>query len=355
MKILYAARIGLKNIVDDLRLDVFRLEAESHGATVVPSYPPREGDNQLAHIQNELKKADRVVIGGGPLLSSEYYLTAALLAAKSRKPLFFWGTGLDSVDRETARALAFGEKIKKVKLEGVKTELLKSALEAAERIYTRGPLTKDALAALGPSFTRAKEVGDPAFLTDPEEEVPLKIFSSKKPVIAISWKPGQGKEISLPGEDEFFNALEALSRWFSFLFFPITPGAAETYKRWSDKLSTRAEVKVIGRIPNAALLAGWLKRCHLVIGTDPDAVTLAVAAETPFIALGANTGSYDIAASAGAEDNICVPTPSQSLTRAILDLTNDISARHGEISSALKDYRAALKRKLKSSITSTVS
>ena len=351
MKILYTSYIGFGNLGDDLCLEVFRQEAESAGATVIASKPAPLGSNQLVHIENELEKADTVVIGGGSLLTYEYYLTMAIIAEKMGKPVHFWGTGLDGMSLGTARALANGEKIGRLELGQVKVELLKSAVDAASSVFVRGPVTKDALCALHPALIRTKVVGDPAFLVDPAEEVPLRIFSSPKPVIAVNWGEIDDEASGYGGggpetPKRFFAALEALSRWFSFLFFPMIGRDVAIHKKWAGRLGAKTDVKVIGRTPNEALLAGWLKMCHLVIGRKLHAQALAAAASTPFIAMGYRSKCYDFAASLDMPE-VVVPTGSPTLTEDVLNMVNDILTKREIIHAALADYRRVYRRKLK--------
>lgn len=350
MKILYTSYIGFGNLGDDLCLEAFEREAAKRGVVVIPSTPAEPGKDQLAYMEKEIAQADKVVIGGGSLFTYSYYLTFVLKASLLGKPVYFWGTGLDEFGLKTAIALSTHERLDQVELGSMNVELLKSAISKAKKVFVRGPITKNALSIIHPTLSGVRVVGDPGFLVKPDETAEAEIFKSGQPVIAINWGSIGNEAAGFGGNnqeaaEQFFRALEKLSGSYSFLFFPMNTTDSFIHKKWADSLKHKTNIELINEVPNANVLAGWIRQCRMMIGRKLHAQVLAAASITPFISLAYRSKCFDFAASVDLS-NMVVQTGSEMLTEDVLALTQTIETKRDEIVEKLNTYRAVYRLRL---------
>jgi polysaccharide pyruvyl transferase WcaK-like protein len=360
MKIAYTSYLGRGNLGDDLCFEVFKSLAEKFGATVSLAMPADPGKDQMAIMESQIANTDRLVIGGGSLFTYDYYLAMAVKANEMGKPVYFWGTGLDGMSLKTAVELADKEAIQTMELGAINLELLKSAVHGASKVLVRGPVTRDALEIIDPAFAKAKVIGDPGLMIDPENSTDLSfsIFDSGKPVMAVNWGAIDDEASGFGGDgaasaERFYNALEKISDQYSFLFFPMIDRDNLIHIDWAKKLGVKTAVDVLEEVVSAPDLCGVLAKCDMAIARKLHAQVLAASALIPFISMAYRSKCYDFAASINCVD-IVVQTGADTLTDDILGLVESLKSGGVEKVSEIANYKNMYKNQIKDGLISIV-
>lgn len=360
MKIAYTSYLGRGNLGDDLCFEVFKSLAGQYGAETLMAMPADPGEDQMAVMENQIAQADRLVIGGGSLFTYNYYLAMAVKAREMGKPVYFWGTGLDGMSLSTAIKLADNEVLENMELGAVNLELLKSAVHAATKVFVRGPVTRDALAVIHPSFVKAKVIGDPGLMIDPAgaEDSPPSVFGSSKPVMAVNWGEIDDEASGFGGDgaasaNRLFAALEKMTDQYCFFFFPMINRDNPIHIDWAGKLGAKTGVYVLEEVISAPRLCGLLAKCGMAIVRKLHAQVLAASALIPFIAVAYRSKSYDFAASINCLDTVA-QTGAERLTEDILALVERLRKSDGEKIAEIADYRNIYKRLIVNSVMSIV-
>lgn len=351
--IAYTSYIGRGNLGDDLCLDVFRAMAGS-GHDIRAATPADPGPGQTDVMRDQVESADRLVIGGGSLLTYDYYLTMAALAAGQGKPVHFWGAGLDGLGLDTAVALAENRKLTAAQFGQLNVELLKSAVGAAADIHVRGPVTKDALSIIHPALSRARVVGDPGLAVEPEEGLDAPVFHGGKPVAAVNWGAIDDESACYGGDGRkaagrFFDTLDRLADRYAFFFFPMIARDTPVHENWAEQLRGKTEVYTLETTPSAPALCGALGRCDVVLGRKLHAQALAHAAGTPCVAYAYRGKCYDLAASVDCVD-LVVHTGDGELESKTVRALDRIGHDRDEIIKKVAEWRAVYVRRLRESV-----
>ncbi len=360
MKIAYTSYLGRGNLGDDLCFEVFKSLAGQFGARTLLAAPADPGKNQMAVMESQIAQADRLVIGGGSLFTYDYYLTMAVKAVDMGKPVYFWGTGLDGMTLKTAVRLAGNEPLENMELGAVNLELLKSAVHAAAKVFVRGPVTRDALAVIHPSFVKTKVIGDPGLMIDPEssKDLSFSVFESGKPVMAVNWGEIDDEASGFGGDgaasaNRCYAAVEKMASNYSFLFFPMINRDNPIHIGWAKKLGTKTAVYVLEDVISAPRLCGLLAKCDMAIARKLHAQVLAASALIPFIAIAYRSKCYDFAASINCLD-IVVQTGADTLAKDILTLVESLRDTDRQKISEIADYRNVYKKLMTDGVMSIV-
>ncbi|MBI4666391.1 MAG: polysaccharide pyruvyl transferase family protein [Nitrospinae bacterium] len=353
MRILYTSYLGFSNLGDDLCLEEFASIANNRGGVeVMPLVPDRAGTDQRRFIVENVAGADAVVVGGGSLLTYDFYLTVAVEAGKQGKPVYFWGSGIDGASENTAMSIANGDRLEDASIGAVNVELLKTAVDNATGIFVRGPVTRDILTLIHPSFIRARIAGDPGFLVEPERSADHPIFHAGRPVLMVNWGvidnegAGYGGGDGLVQAERFFEALRRLAGEYALLLFPMIPRDNQLHERWAQELSAQgAQVEVDETVGPASRVAGLMSKSVAVIGRKLHAQVLAATAGAPFVGLAYRAKCFDFAASTDSMD-YTLSTGDPDLAGRVVELTARAVARREEIVERLSAFRRIYRARL---------
>lgn len=344
MKPICYLSVGLDNLGDKACLEAFlkKLSAFYYDSAVKPDI------YQVLWYQFDklnIKDFSLVVLGGGSLLATSYYLKCLYQAQQAGVPTVIWGSGVDHRDLKFTGDLLSGRAKLVPDIEEFFTEevkfLLKSTVSQARLVGVRGPYTLKILQLINCQLSKVFISGDSGILLEPDSLSDNNLFLNDK-IIIVNWGTSYnriygGDEEKVAGE--LAKVLDQLQEeGYQIIIYPVWKPDIQAIFRLVDKMINRNNLILIDRVLPSSQLLWYISQASLSINFKLHPCIFSAAVGVPFISLAYRFKCFDFAASIGCQ-GLCIRTDNCDIKKAILDKFRCISKNKEDYQYKFIQYR----------------
>jgi polysaccharide pyruvyl transferase WcaK-like protein len=341
--ILYLGWLGKGNVGDDVLFELFKNMFNKY-------YQSNTNDTVvnidfLSTIENykvDVSKYDLIVLGGGSLIQSSYFLGVCQDGIENGIPLVSWGTGVDGAFKL--------EHLNSLSISGDNRKEIISIYEKFNYLSVRGPFTKNIFANSGLT-NKIYEIGDPALAYAIEMFEDKLEFMRQNNNVLINWGTSYnnifgGNELLV--ENELAEVIrELLDKNYNVTIYPIWTEDIEPVKRLGQKVNNN-KCEIITEVYEASVLQQLISQAHLTINFKLHANILSAAANIPCISLAYRGKCFEFAQTINCTEYALATD--EVTVRKVMELIKKMENNYEEIVSRIKESKSNYYPKLLDSI-----
>ncbi len=345
-KILYLGWLGYNNLGDELMFDLFQENCSK-------IFSKNEYQIETSLTKNKIKDFDVIVSGGGSLLGYTPQIEVLYNAVKKNKKIVIWGTGLDSIDKNSMEFLNLKNNDGFISPLATQDEQkLAKIIEQALYVGVRGPLTYQALKQMGMNMNKIQISGDPGFLIKPCNLVPpvnISQWNNELKIIGVNWGTSYnniyGQDEELVEECLALALKNLINKGYKIYIYTVWPEDHDASTRLYERVADKENVILSTTLYNQQELFSLMKNFIFTINFKLHANVISAMANVPFIALGYRYKVFDFAKSMEL-DNLVISTDSDNIESQIMMLEKHVTSKRNHISKkinkATKIYESRL-------------
>ncbi|AZO93806.1 polysaccharide pyruvyl transferase family protein [Halocella sp. SP3-1] len=342
--------VGLDNLGDKACLEAFlkKLSSLYQGSSVKPDI------YQVLWYQFDklnIQEFSLVVLGGGSLLATSYYLKCLYQAQQVGVPTVIWGSGVDHSDPQFTDDLLAGRAEGVPDIEEFFTKkvkyLLRSTVSQVGLVGVRGPYTLKILQLLDCQLDKVFIAGDSGILLEPDLSRDNNLHLNEK-MIMVNWGTSYNK---VYGENEEKLAVELAGsldhlqeEGYQIIIYPVWEQDIPAIFRLVDKMINQDNLIVINRVLPSSQLLWCISQASLSINFKLHPCIFSAAVGVPFISLAYRFKCFDFAESVKCQE-LCIRTDVCDIKKEILDRVKYIRDNKNTYYNKFLQYKSGFNKK----------